>query len=441
MGEALFQEAWSSMIEKMTPEDLEWMDQEYQRRFPQLPLLDDFGVITQYSGGGFADMGFRQAGLPILSSVDAWKPANDVRIINQEEGEVLSGYLGREQGELHPDDMVEHYANISQGKKVHFHASPPCQAFTRAQRQGTGAAAKTKEQIFEDKMAAWPLIGDAFYTVEQMLKHPDINLVSWSLEEAPDVAKFALENPHLLDQYVSPQFKKKVLELLTNHPKLDAINFGAPTTRNRTFVGEGWNAEPTHYNLDRKPIPNLMPSPSVLDVLPHLQREEEENRPNKLAKLTEYRDKGRISQEVLDYLMSQGFISQSGGINPGKGGASWLDINMKRPRDKGGPGTAFQHRKPMTSTVTGITHNKPSHMYNRYLNPQEIMMLQGARPTYDLSAAEGQYWHKFNPRSGNTKSIPAIDQIIGNAVAPPVARAIGRSVTGNNIQRRLMDFN
>ena len=75
MGEALFQEAWSSMIEKMTPEDLEWMDQEYQRRFPQMPLLDDFGVITQYSGGGFADMGFRQAGMPILSSVDAWKPA------------------------------------------------------------------------------------------------------------------------------------------------------------------------------------------------------------------------------------------------------------------------------------------------------------------------------------------------------------------------------
>ncbi len=189
-------------------------------------------------------MGFRQAGLPILSSVDAWKPANDVRIINQEEGEVLSGYLGREQGELHPDDMVEHYANISQGKKVHVHASPPCQAFTRAQRQGTGAAAKTKEQIFEDKMAAWPLIGDAFYTVEQMLKHPDINLVSWSLEEAPDVAKFALENPHLLDQYVSPQFKKKVLELLTNHPKLDAINFGAPNTRHRPFVGEVWNALP-----------------------------------------------------------------------------------------------------------------------------------------------------------------------------------------------------
>jgi site-specific DNA-cytosine methylase len=441
MGEALFQEAYSTMIEKMTPKDLKVMDEEYLRRFPQMPLRDDFGAITQYSGGGFADEGFRSAGIPILSTIDAWKPANDVRLLNQKEGEVLSGYLGRDQGQRHPDDMVEHYADISQGKKIHFHASPPCQAFTRAQRQGTSVAAKTPEEMEEDRVAAMPLIGDALYTVEQMIKHPDIDLASWSLEEAPDVAKYLKENPHFLDKYVSPPFKKKVMGLLTNHPKLDAIDFGAPTTRGRTFIGEGWNAEPTHYNSTYKPKPGRLPNPSVLDFLPHLQREEEENKPNKLAKLTDYRDKGRISQEVLDHLMAQGYISQSGGINPGKGGASWRNINSKHPSQEGGPGTAFLHRKPLTSSVTGITHNKPSHMYNRYLTPQEIMMLQGGRPTYDLSPAEGQYWRKTNPRSGNVKSIAAVDQIIGNAVAPPVARAIGRSVVGNNLQRRLMDYN
>ena len=237
MTEALFQEVWSSVIEKaMNNQDLQTMMEIFNRRFPQAPMRDDVGVITEFSGMGGFDEGFRMAGIPTLASVEAWDAANAVRSANQE-GEVIQGYIGTDQGMLHPDDLVERYADLSQGRPVHYHASPPCQAFTNAQRK-VGPAGKTPEEIQEDRLAAFPMIGNALYTAEQMMKHPDINLNSWSLEEAPAVAQFIKENPQLLDKYVSKPFQHRVMNLLTNQPKLDAINFGVPSTRGRTFIGE-----------------------------------------------------------------------------------------------------------------------------------------------------------------------------------------------------------
>lgn len=439
MSEALFRVAFSSMIEKMTPDDAEAMRANFAARFPPPKMRDDVGVVTEFAGMGGFDEGFRMAGIPTLASVEAWEAANDVRRNNQE-GEIIQGYIGTEQGQLHPDDLIEIYAKQSQGKPIHYHASPPCQSFTNAQRR-VGPAAKTPEEIRADRLEAFPMIGNALYTAEQMIKHPDIDLNSWSLEEAPAVAKFIQENPNLLDDYVSPQFKKRVMGLLTKQPKLDAINFGVPTTRGRTFVGEGWDAEPTHYQSIRKPIGGAKPNPTILDFLPHLAREEEENKPNKKAFLDGLVESKQISPEVRDYLLNEGFISQSGGTNPGKGGASWQNIKATHPSQKGGPGTAFLHRKPLSSTTTGITHNMPSHMYNRLLKPQEVMMIQGMRPDYDISTAmTAPAYRKVNPRTQKVKSIPAVNQMIGNVVSPPVARAIARGAFGSNNQKSLMDY-
>ena len=437
MSEALFQEAWSSMIEKaMNDQDLQTMMEIFNRRFPQARMRDDVGVITEFAGMGGFDEGFRRAGIPTFASVEAWDAANDVRRDNQE-GEVIEGYIGTEQGMLHPDDLVERYARASQGRPVHYHASPPCQAFTMAQRK-TGPAGKTPEEIHEDRLSAFPMIGNALYTAEQMMKHPDINLNSWSLEEAPAVAQFIKENPHLLDKYVSKPFRHRVMQLLTNQPKLDAINFGVPTTRGRTFIGEGWNAEPTHYHRDRKPVGGAMPSPTVLDFLPHLQREEDENRPNKQAIINQMLADGKISPPVADILMGQGWISQSGGVNPGTGrGASWLNPNATSK--KTGLPTTFQHRKPLNSNTTGITHNMPALAYKRRFTPQEVMMIQGFSPDYDISSALGRYYRKTNPRTGKVKSIPAADQMIGNVVSPAVSRAIARGAFGSNQQKTLTD--
>jgi site-specific DNA-cytosine methylase len=437
MTEALFQAAWSSMIEKaMSDQDFNTMMEIFNQRFPQAQMRDDVGVITEFAGMGGFDEGFRMAGIPTFASVEAWDAANDVRRDNQE-GEVIQGYIGTEQGMLHPDDLIERYARASQGRPVHYHASPPCQAFTMAQRK-TGPAGKTPEEIHEDRLAAFPMIGNALYTAEQMMRHPDINLNSWSLEEAPAVAQFIKENPHLLDKYVSKPFQHRVMQLLTNQPKLDAINFGVPTTRGRTFIGEGWNAEPTHYHRDRKPVGGAKPSPTVLDFLPHLQREEEENRPNKQAIIDQMLADGKISPPVADILMGQGWISQSGGVNPGTGrGAPWLNPNATSK--KTGLPTTFQHRKPLDSNTTGITHNMPSLAYKRRLTPQEVMMIQGFRPDYDISSAAGRYYRKTNPRTGKVKSIPAADQMIGNVVSPAVSRAIARGAFGSNRQKTLMD--
>jgi len=435
MSEALFNEAFSLMLAKMLPSyDIEDMRANFESGFPRYPMRDDVGLIAEYAGMGGFDEGFASMGIPTIASVDAWNAANQVRAANQE-GEVIQGYIGTEQGQLHPDDLVERYADLSQGRPIHYHASPPCQAFTLAQRR-TGPAGKTEEEIYESKLAAFPMIGNALYTAEQMIKHPDINLNSWSLEEAPAVAQFIKENPHLLDKYVSKPFQHRVMNLLKNQPKLDAIDFGVPTTRGRTFIGEGFTAEPTHYKYGTKPIAGREEGPSILDFLPHLADEERANQANKLAFLNQIVSEGKISPEVRDYLMSQGFVSQSGGINPGKGkGKGWMNVKANHPSQEGGPGTAFIHRKPLDSTFTGITHNLPSHMYNRYLTPEEVMMVQGFRPDYDISSALSAPTYK----ASSGKPIKAINQMIGNVVSPAVSRAIGRGAFGSNAQKTLFD--
>jgi site-specific DNA-cytosine methylase len=437
MTEALFEAAWSSMLMKApTDQDLQDMLARFDLRFPQMPMRDDVGALTEYAGMGGFDEGFRMAGIPTFASVDAWDAANDVRRDNQE-GEIIQGYIGTEQGMLHPDDLIERYARASQGRPVHYHASPPCQAFTNAQRTA-GAAGKTPEEIHEDRLAAFPMIGNALYTVEQMMKHPDINLNSWSLEEAPAVARFINENPRLLDKYVSKPFQKRIMQMLSNKPSLDAINFGVPTTRGRMWLGEGWNAEPTHYKRGLKPKSGRKESPSVLDFLPYLERDEEENRSNKQAIIDEMLADGKISSEVAELLMGESFITQSGGINPGTGKHSgWYNPNARTVAE--GIPTTFLHRKPLTSHTTGITHNMPAIAYNRRLTPQEVMMIQGFRPDYDISSAAGRYYRKTNPRTGKVKSIPAADQMIGNVVPPAVSRAIARGAFGSNQQKTLID--
>ena len=78
-------------------------------------------------------------------------------------------------------------------------------------------------------------------------------------------------------------------------------------------------------------------------------------------------------------------------------------------------------------------------MYNRSLTPEEVMMIQGARPDYDISSALSAPPYKKTSSKGNVKSIRAENQMIGNAVSPPVMQAIGRSAFGSNKQKTLLD--
>jgi len=116
--EALFQKAWSSMLMKASNVDkdiLEQMKQNYDLRFPQMPMRDDAAAVTEFSGLGGADLGFEGAGIPVVTSVDAMSAANALRRENFD-GEVIEGFIGTDQGQLHPDDLVERYADAAQGR-------------------------------------------------------------------------------------------------------------------------------------------------------------------------------------------------------------------------------------------------------------------------------------------------------------------------------------
>ena len=438
--EALFQKAWSSMLMKASNVDkdiLEQMKQNYDLRFPQMPMRDDATAITEFAGMGGADLGFERAGIPVSASVDAMSAANRLREANFE-GDVIEGYIGTDQGMLHPDDLVERYADAAQGRKLHYHASPPCQAFSRAMRR-SGPSGMDEQELHENRLKAWPMIGNAFYTVEQLMKHPDVNLNSWSLEEAPGVVDFVNEHPELLDPYVSPPFKKIIMALLRDKPnaKMDAVDYGVPTTRGRMFIGQGWDKNPTHYKATKKPQAGRLPSPSILDFLPHLEQEEKDNFANKKAIIDELLSRGQLNQEAAKTLLNQSFVTQMGSAFPGRGSkgktpAVWNDERRS---------TAFKHFKPVTETSTGITHNMLAHLYNRMLEPEEVAFAQGIDPTYNFEPARDMYYRYITPK-GNKKSIPALKQTIGNVVVPPVMTAVANSAFGMSPQQsKLTDFN
>lgn len=449
MGEPLFEQAYADMLAKaMRPEDFEAMVSLYDERYPSLPQDPNKFIHTWYAGMGGADLGFEQAGFSPGSSIDGWDLANKVREENNIGGDVIQAFIGTNQGEYHPDDIVDFYANGWSNQDLFLHGSPPCQAYTNAVRTG-GKSGLTPEQREQARLDAFPFIGNFLYAVEQLHKHSDVNLIGWSMENAKEVAPYIMENDHLLDQYVSPEFKKEIMQKLMSQPILDSVNFGTPTTRKRTFLMEGADPIPTHYKYGTKPIEGRQEGPTIGSTLPHLLAEDIANRPAKREKIDSMLAVGNISPEVAEYLYNNPLISQSGSINPGitrgkQKPASWMNLNARHPSQEGGPSTAFFHRKPLDATTTGITHNMPSLMYARQLELPEVMMQQGIDPRIDLSSAEGKFYRKTNPFTGNVKSIKAPHQMLGNVVTPPVTRAIGLSALGRDTpkaQRSLLDFN
>lgn len=442
--EALFQKAWSSMLMKASNLDkdvLENMGRIVGGKFPQLPMRDDVAAITEFAGGGGADVGFENAGVPVVASVDAMPAANRLREANFE-GDVIEGFIGTDQGHLHPDDLVERYAGAAQGRRLHYHASPPCQAFTNAVRR-SGPSGMTEQEIHENRLKAWPMIGNAFYTVEQLMKHPDVNLNSWSLEEAPGVVDFVNKHPELLDPYVSPPFKKIIMALLRDKPnaKMDAVDYGVPTTRNRMFIGQGWDKNPTHYKAGSKPKAGREEGPTILDFLPHLEQEEKDNYENKKSLLDILQSRGQLSPQAYSKLLNQGFLTQMGSAFPGnpKGkqgkrkGAVWNDERKA---------TAYGHMKPLNQTTTALTHNLAALAYARMLEPEENAVISGFNPlTYNFEPARNMRYNYVTPK-GNKKSYPALNQIIGNVVSPAVSRAIATSAFNMGPQQsKLTDFN
>ena len=461
MSEPLFEFAFSDMLWKaMTPEDREEITRLHNIMYPQLPMREDIAAIHEHAGMGGTSHGFRSIGVPTAMGVDAWDPVNVVRRPNEER--TMSVWLGTEQGQAHPDDQVEIYADALGGRRGHFGASPPCQKLTSA---GTGGL--TAEERAERALEGIPPVLNSLYTAQQMQKHPDIDLNSWHIEQAKEAVKVLLDNQHLLfegETALDRDFGKRVIAMLRGkgemgtpkqNPRMNAIDYGAPSTRNRMIIGEGWTKNPTHYDRTRRknPVPGRLPSRSVLDVLPHLQRQWVENKERREAWLQGLLQAGRLSETGARILGDGPQISISGAINPGKGnegpiihplgiravGSSWDDSRggrTKQPR-------SYSHTYPANRHTSGHTHNPPAVMYDRQLEPEEWLALQTFDPNYNIEPIRDLVHRTYT----TGKPQKALHTALGNVVVPTVGRSIGASAFNiplprvGSPQRLLTDFN
>jgi len=448
LSEALFEFAFSDMLWKaMTPEDLEEMARLNRIMFPQQEMRDDAAAIHEHAGIGGTSSGFRRAGIPTAMGVDAWDAINTVRRPYEEN--TMTALLGIDQGMAHPDDQIELYADALAGRKAHIGFSPPCQKLTSAGNAGLSAAEREARAL-----EGIPPIFNSFYTAQEMQKHPDIDLNSWHMEQAKEAIPILLKYPKLLDG-LDRDFRNKVFAMLRGdgtfgmpkqNPRMNAIDYGAPSTRNRMIIGEGWTKNPTHYDRTRrkKPVAGRLPSRSILDFAPHLQREWEENKGLTDEWIRALVEHGRLTPTGARELGDGPQISLSGATVPGKGntgpeinalgmrggGSVWDDARGPRNKQR----RSFSHSYPANRHTSGQTHNRPTLMFNRPLTDEEWLAVQTFDPKYNTSPIDGLTHRTYT--TGKQQKV--FDTGVGNVVVPAVGGAIASSAFGPSARQRTL---
>lgn len=353
-------------------------------------MLKPIAVIDLYCGmGGFTE-GAVQAGATVILSADFWDEAVRVHKKNHPGIPCLQLRLGT------PSDwkLIKKYIDKYPHYHIHLHGSPPCQALSNASRT--------------DASEGMPLIYHFLDLVEKL--NPD----SWSMENVVPVRKRL------------PEGVPSVV--------LNSADYGVPQTRRRCIAGEGWEARPSHTK--EKWI-------SVIQALPHLSNEIHDLRPApSMVKQFAGASKDKPFPTVTSASPRQLRLEL-------KLEALGANANRKQDRSISEPSKTicgsgnqvgariFQH---FTHNVAGASESigeaaesrdrvitKPSKViYShhttirdrtewekpkkiRSLTVSETLVLQGFSSTYDLSS---------------TKTKKSRWTMVGNAVCPPVARAI-----------------
>jgi len=195
------------------------------QRFKQttLDLTPLVEVVDLFCGGGGFSEGAKQAGCQVVLAIDCWKPALDVHHANHPNVPTINLELG---GSI-VETAILIREHLTKGSHFHLHGSPPCQALSNASRTNA-----------EEGLA---LVNWFLELVEYM--KPD----SWSMENVIPLGK------HLKRLHPTVPFEK-----------LNSADFGVPQTRRRIFAGVGWEAKPTHTKEEWV---------SVIEALPGLEGE------------------------------------------------------------------------------------------------------------------------------------------------------------------------
>ena len=263
--------------------------------------------------------------------------------------------------------LIKQFMNKYPDYHIHLHGSPPCQALSNASST--------------DPAEGMGLVLHFLDMVEKL--NPD----SWSMENVVPMRKRL------------PEGTPSVI--------LNSADFGVPQTRRRCIAGSGWVAEPTHEKEDWITVREALPTLEYL--LEDIERRLMLNTAgggSSIGRRVVSAEKS-VDQPSLTIHNNQPSIRSVR--------LEALGANSKRNQDR----TIGEPSKTICGSGNQVgarvfDHSQDPPQKIRSLTMPETLILQGFSPEFDMSAANTQ-------KSRWT--------MIGNAVCPPVAKAIIDGIT------------
>lgn len=324
-------------------------------------------VIDLFCGVGGFSLGFKQAGLTVSLAVDNWKQVLDSHRANHPE----TKHLLKDIKEVKSKDLEKHNAKIILG-------SPPCQQFSVANNNPDVKKGLELTNYFLD-------------LIESL--NPDY----WIMENVPGVAKY---------------IRGRIFQLGGRIHVLNAADYGVPQIRKRVFCGRFPFPPPTHAEKPQRTlVGNLKKWLTVADVLTDVQLPEDENlepteksleralailRKDKVPYFTEIISGSKQCHTLLAHT---GKDFSSGGLID----TCFFDRHGKNFYSDGRPA-------PALTTKTLNLHVLKERI--RRISSVEAKILMGFPSNYIVLSS----------------AISTRFKQIGNAVCPPVAKAIAATI-------------
>tara|TARA_R110000787_G_scaffold58066_6_gene132373 strand:- start:1053 stop:2387 length:1335 start_codon:yes stop_codon:yes gene_type:complete len=385
----------------------------------QIPLRDDIVGAVEYAGIGGTEEGFRRSGVDTAISVDNWKEVLMANAAHNKDSEAEHAVIDlNDGGEGAPKARAKRYADLADGRQLHYHASPFCTELSGAR----GSKMKSHTLSWQHMNG----IEDTWRELQRLLGK---DKVSFSTEQSPNFKKpFLKPTGENLKSLKRGEWRMPSEEFasLIGMPNVSAAQHGGIQTRNRAFFGDGWDSPTPKFNKK-----NQRTIDSVMPWLKDDWADAADSRTERLARMV---SEGRLGSEGLEYLSTIPSLTDSGTWRPGNRDAVWPEglghkkntwpnkimIGGKKAYPQGGSiSRSLHHLKPLNETGWSQTHHPIGVTDTRFLTNPERLLYNGMDPSRDLS----MLGDINNPNDKN------IGQALGNVVSPLSGEAVMNQVT------------
>lgn len=364
----------------------------------ETPIRHNLTAFSIFSGAGGMDIGVSQAGFDILGCIELDKNCCDTLRENIRRSKVNTMVFEGDIRSFSPHEVLS-IIGIKPGELDLLFGGPPCQAFSQIGKQLSledergmllyqvvrYAAAFQPHAIMMEQvkglLSAKDLNGKVGGVFESFIRQ---------LDELGYVPKWKVM---LAAEYGVPQLRQRVFLVATKKP--NGFEFPVPT-----------HSVPEHCGGLFPLIPYVTVGDVICDLPKPILKSESSTVPDDSHyDVTPKRDRERIHGVPEGKNLSSQLhlpIEQRGNLTK-KDTTKFLRLNRQKPSNTLRGGEIFYHP-----------------LEDRYLTPREYMRIHGFPDTYVLRG----------PIRGRTGTVKDLDQHrqIGNAVPPPLAKAIALKI-------------